>query len=510
MTKEKIIKKPFIEIILFTSVQFAILAGVGYSSEVLLPVQIRTMVGEENKEITLGIITAISTFGICAFAVISGIICDLFSIQYPIIIIGSIIFALSFFLRTFLINPWWMIFPHGLLEIIGKCFLGLSAGAFSSLVPKLFPDSQLGSVGGFSGFFNLFGQFFASSAIGLAFNFLSPIIWSFILCIFVISSIIPLLLSKFIDAIAISRSKKYEDLENNSNEDQLTGEENDLEEKNDESQYDDILMDKPLVEDEDDIVNGNKSIPKKTKSILLSIRNWFSMYKLYILVVLANLLAVYSQSLGLDYYLYFLEDIVAKDGNYNIFIPWINDNIKDAVQARGLLNIIVLIFSLFSSFIFGILSGFIKSRVLLAIISNTLITFSKAINIVTLNYNFMIISGVFQGLGMGLFNGVIYALVNELLPTDKKNAGRDLAIATFFITGSYIISSLSGGLFLYLSRLIFGGNLFGFYTIFLVGAICCILANIVLIFIPIVQNGSKTKKTRPKSIKLKDEIYDTL
>lgn len=510
-TKE-IIKKPFIEILIFTSVQLAIFTSVGYSEEVLLPTQIKSIVNEK-KELVLGITNSISTLGMCIFGLISGIICDWFHLQYPIIVIGTILFSITVLCRSFLVAPWWIIFPNCLLQIIGKCLLGAAASAFASLVPKLFPKSQLGAAGGFSFFFILSGELLALSAIGYFFKFLSPVFWSGINCVIILSSFLPLFLTKIIDLMIISNHNKK--LLSSINEkdvitDDLSIDSNLYDYTNDKAREDNL----PSNEIQINNIEEKKPSAYNLKSTHLILRHTINQYRFFFLFVISHFLSVISYNLGLNYILYFLEDIIAKDGDYHIIIPWINDHIKDAVQARALIGVLLLTFSLVSSLSIGLFGQFIKRRMIVAIICIVVITISKAINIFTLNYNFMILSGIFQGAATGIFNSISFAIVNELLP-NPNTSGRDLAIASFFGTSATIITSLLGGVILYISRYITNFDLMGYYAIFVVATIFSIIAIILMTTILFLQKNKKEIVLNPININinkdgLEDKDYDSL
>lgn len=510
------IKKPFLEVLIFTSMQLAVYTAMGYSESVLLPSQVIEMVGNENKEITIGILTAISTLFMSLSALISGTICDLFSIQYPIIIIGCILFSISLISRTFLVQQWWMIFPHAIFYIIGKIGIGASGGAINSLIPILFHKTQLGAVGGFNSFFILLGELFGMSIIGYAYNFISPIIWSGFCSVAVLISLVLLFFSILIDKIAIyyyskkNISSTIYDEDSSSNKNDISiGEDliDDIIGKIEENQdFDDS---KALLE-----TNFKKNlVPNKIISLLTSFKNYVYQYRLFNFLIVSNFFMIFSLTLGLNYFLYFLEDVIATDGDYHIIIPWLNKYIKNAFQARALLGFISLAFSLVASLAFGILSDLVKGRLIIAIGANITFTICKAVNILTLNFNFILLTGIFSGIATGVFSGVIFALVNEMIP-NPKTAGRDLAISTFFATLSGILSSLIGGLILYVSRLISNGNLLGFYVIFVIEFICNTISIICMFLIMVYQNtiNKKSKKViKSKNLALiNDDIFDSM
>jgi len=437
-------------IFVFSLFQFGICTGQAFSQAIYLPLQVIEYTGEEKKEQMLAIVGLVVALCGMLAGPISGYISDewlsmdhshpsmddeeeenrreggaplaqhqqrwWWPIQSkvsrfrgigtgrrtPFIIIGSILYAITFIVRGFLPCRYTAFFVlNAVAAVIGNVALVIVITAYLALIPELFPTSQMGLVSGINGFVNLISIGIAVALFGYLYPLIGPLpICLTIAAMILVNMVIQLLYVREIDIVNIARKPK--DHKNRS----------------------------------------NPSVSPLRKAMLICGSFLSPFHNLdFLWTFLTRFMFTLGTTMIQTFGLYFLKD---KVGPVYKFIVW-SDILKSAEQALAAFMVIILLSGMCSSITGGILSDKIGRKPVI-MISGLLVSIGCVAMCFITNYNLILLFSIFVGLGSGSYYGTDLSLANDIIGT--KEVAKSIAMFQLAQNLPTVLSSPLGGFLL--------------------------------------------------------------
>lgn len=479
-------------LVVFSLFPLALTSCFTFSLAVLLPLQLVTIVGNENKAYALGIIGAIRAIAASIIGLIVGYVSDHLATRFgkrkPFIFAGCALNAVLFFMRAFMEKPGTsMLIVNTSLLVLGDMAGQMAITCYMSMFPELFQTNQIGLLSGLNSFVQLLASAVGVGLMGFLYDtYLPPVIILGIISIWMlVHAIAFVLLFKepvwhYTSLIAwvnpykqrmlyLKNSKSDETMINNNSNYLKEDEEEGMEESSIGYMTGSIYASLEHVTWKERLLNLVISLKIALVEVLSCFRSWSFLW-LFLTRCTFTLSLGILQTVGL----YFFQDKVGPTywffGNSTI--------IKDAQQAQAIFMVCVLATGLGSSVLGGILSDRIGRKPVVMLSSMLIAAAMAFLGIFISSYTILLGCAILAGFGVGAFMASDLGLANDVI--DCNSSGKELSTFQISQTLPLIISGPACALILGVSNKIFNnGELFGIknvgYNILLV---FCVSLNV--------------------------------
>lgn len=456
--------KPYV----FKAIMYGMLTlGLNFSTAfiiaTLIPIQVMEMVGEQKKEAAMTIVAFAGAILPSFTGILTGYLSDhnvllgikrRFGKRKTFMLIGVLLWATTIMLRSWLYfrgnignaNNQFLFFLYSVVTTIGFVALSIVWVPYNTLLQDTFAKDHFGVVSGIAGFLGFIGNALGLGLMGFLYNHLPTLILCGISCIVLLISFFCIFAFVPEESIIVSVESS----------EQATA-----------------AIQKVTIRER------MKRFGKKLYEFIAPFKDcdftWIFIARFVILFSLMGLQ---------NYFLYYMKDVVGPHYQFLIYDDWITS----ANEAQAIFLAFVVISSMFSSILGGIISDRVGRKYVVCVSGMIAVFALIALILAGDNFNILCIIGIFLGLSCGSYLAVDLALINEVVSDKKEETCKLLGVFAVASNMANVLSSpLVGGMLL-IGKTITENNPafpiahFGYVLTYSLCAVTTFIASLMILF----------------------------